>query len=444
MNQHLNFCFPVIGQSVHLGSIKKSIHVPVGTGEGAFAYELRHISLAKPGDIVILRKNKVPWDYIEYHENLIQGKISIVEVAENPDDKTKSLPELVLESRETLDRIKSLFSENPVLRIYNSTPVEQNVADALGIPLWSSPQINIKYGHKSGGRELARMCGIDTPPGKSVKSSEEAMEAISTLSDQGLTSVVVKYDESYGGMGHFVIKDTKDYSKNELRAFMIQSHQNLGGNFVVEAWIDAYKNIGGHIEIDLTGQITLSYVWEKEVCDYVSYAGARPLDLNDSAYAKLMEYMEKAAQFLKGNHAVGSYGPDFILGKDGHLYFNELNARIPATAFALQISQFIKGTIPKGFACTSLPVKEHTTFSQVKEIFEENRILCAKKGENGVVPFHIGLLPYGKLNIAIVADTDVQSRDYLLKAKELTKILLPDRRCSSLIKTQCQGLSPGK
>lgn len=425
MNHNLKFCFPVPGQSVHLGSIKKSIHISIGTGEGAFAYELRHISLAKPGDIVILRKDKVPWDYVEYHEGLIQGKISIVEVLENPADRTKSLPELVLESQETVDKIKSLFSHNPVLRIYNSTPTEQSVADVLGIPLWSSPQINTLYGHKSGGRELARLCGMEVPPGQSVGNYEEAVAGVSRLAGSGIVGAVVKYDESYGGMGHFVINNTENYDKDGLRRFMEVSHQTLGGGFVVEAWIQALKNIGGHIELDLKGNTTLSYVWEKEVNDYVSYAGAKPLEIEESNYSTLILFMKKVAKFLKDNHAVGSYGPDFILGKDKKLYFNELNARIPATAFALQIAMFVRNAIPEGFRCTSLPISEKATFFEVRKLLLKNKVLCGLPGQNGVVPYHIGMIPFGKFSIVIIADSPLQAEDYLLKTKEIVTSRFP-------------------
>ena len=84
-------------QIVHLGS--KTVSIYASSNEPAdfsFSFEQRHISLSKPGDIVVLRKGKVPWDYIDYHQSLIKGNVNVIEVEEDKKNQNLSLPQLLM------------------------------------------------------------------------------------------------------------------------------------------------------------------------------------------------------------------------------------------------------------------------------------------------------------------------------------------------------------
>lgn len=423
IHNQLEFKLAHSGQIVHLDS--KTVSIYASSDEPAdfsFSFELRHISLSKPGDIVVLRKNKVPWDYINYHQFLIKGNINVIEVEEDKKNQNFSLPQLLIKSSDSINKIKKILNRNAVLMVWDSTENEQKVADMLGIPLWGSPKINRYFGHKSGSRLLAEECGLNIPQGKSCHTKKEVLDFLNILKYKGIKKVVIKYDESYGGIGHLVIEDLNKNSNKKVKIFLNAIKQNLGGGWTVEQWVPSKKTIGSHIEINMDKEMYLSFLWQQIIDnDSVSYNGAIPLEIDKNHYGQLITYMKIIANFIIKQGGQGSFGPDFMIGKDNKIYFNELNARIPSTAFPLQITKQIVGHIPKGFLATSVKIKKGTKFKDLKLKLEKNNLLYPNKDNHGVIPYHVGQLEWGNFYFVITSDSQKKSQQHYKKIIYLFK-----------------------
>jgi hypothetical protein len=413
----LEFKLAHSGQVVHLGSKTRSIYTPKNESANfSFSFELRHISLARPGDIIVLRKNKVPWDYINYHQSLIKGNINVVEVEEDKKNRNLSLPQLLIQSPDSINKIKKFINKNAVLIVWDSTKNEQKVADTLGIPLWGSPRINQYFGHKSGARILAERCGLRIPYGKSCHTKKEVLDFLNTLKHKEIKKVVIKYDESYGGIGHLVIENLNKNSNKKVKVFLNAFEQNLGGGWTIEQWVQSKKTIGSHIEINTSKEVYLSYLWQQIIDkDHVSYNGAIPLNVEKKHFDLLTKYMQIIGNFISSEGGQGSFGPDFMIGKDNKIYFNELNARIPSTAFPLQITMQIVGHIPKGFLATSIKIENRTKFKDLKLRLEQNNLLYPNKYNYGVILYHVGQLEWGNFYFVIISDSQKKSQQYYKK-----------------------------
>ena len=410
-------------QIVHLGS--KTVSIYASSNEPAdfsFSFEQRHISLSKPGDIVVLRKGKVPWDYIDYHQSLIKGNVNVIEVEEDKKNQNLSLPQLLMKSLGSINKIKKLLDKNAVLMVWDSTKDEQKVANMLEIPLWGSPKINYKYGHKSGARLLAKKCNLNIPFGKSCSTIEMVLKYLKILKDTDIKKVIIKYDESYGGIGHLVIEDLNKNNGRKVKTFLNAVKQNLGGGWTIEQWVPSKKTIGSHIEININKEICLSYLWQQIIDkDNVSYNGAIPLEISEIHFNQLINHMKIIADFIIKQGGQGSFGPDFMLGKNGQIYFNELNARIPSTAFPLQITKQIKGYIPKGFLATSIKTDKGIKFKDLRFRLEKNNLLYPSRDNDGLIPYHVGQLEWGNFYFVIISDSQKKSQFYYKKTIKLFK-----------------------
>src|SRR3989338_8029939 len=74
-----------------------------------------------------LIKGKVPWDYIDYHQSLIKGNVNVIEVEEDKKNQNLSLPQLLMKSLGSINKIKKLLDKNAVLMVWDSTKDEQKV-----------------------------------------------------------------------------------------------------------------------------------------------------------------------------------------------------------------------------------------------------------------------------------------------------------------------------
>ena len=133
--------------------------------------------------------------------------------------------------------------------------------------------------------------------------------------------------------------------------------------------------------------------------------------------------MKIIANFIIKQGGQGSFGPDFMIGKDNKIYFNELNARIPSTAFPLQITKQIVGHIPKGFLATSVKIKKGTKFKDLKLKLEKNNLLYPNKDNHGVIPYHVGQLEWGNFYFVITSDSQKNHNNTIKKLFIFSKVI---------------------
>lgn len=344
-------------------------------------------------------------NYITYFSALMDGGkvINLYNV-----DGGAFLAEYLLKTKWAFEQIQRVIHSGFHLMPFGITNLEQSLAKKFRVPIYGSKQIAATYGTKSGIRRLAQAANIPVSPGYICTTLKEIEQAIHSLRKE-FRFVALKHDTSVSG---FLSKRlstrpnvnvTKIIEKLFRRPFLEKEDV-----VVIEGWIDNASSIGAHIEIAPGKKPVVCAAWQQHIdADGVSYIGAGPMQISLQALAGLKNCLTRLAQILADYGAVGSFGPDFLITADHQPILLELNARVPYTAFPLEIIRHIKGTIGEGFSSAPIFVKKSTTAVEVLTRLSQKKLLVTKKDRQakGVVPFHMAMLPWGMFNIAAMGDT---------------------------------------
>lgn len=399
--------------AVHVGS--QSMRLYRGD-EVEQAIEGMHIAAATEGDVVVVRN--IDPDYIEYWKDLM-GDVNFVNIVTS-DTKTY-LSDLLLKDNSIIKQIEKVMHPRSSLMVYFPTELEERLANILGIKLHGNVTVSSVYGTKTGIRTLASKYCIPMPEGFVCEDRISLKRAIDFLFEK-YDSVIVKHTLSSAGRWMRKInKNTKidiDDLLNELSGGMYKESED---KFVVEAWVKSKSSLCAHIEIVEGGVPVVAASWSQVIdSDGVTYVGAAPLNLSKKAMKLLTETANRLAFALKESGAVGSYGPDFLVTDDDEILLLELNARVPVTAFSLEIIKNIKGTIGTGFMTRNIKLSKNITFSELKKTLSKNKLLIQKRGQkNGIVPYNPNLLRWKSFYFVAMAESWQETDELARKVQQL-------------------------
>ncbi len=401
MEEH--FCPGITGPAVHVGS--QTMRFFHGSAKEQ-AWEALLLAAAFDQDVAVVRD--VDPNYLAYWASLTGGYRVVNASGANPGEY---LSQVLLGAPALLETVRLVMAPGARLHVFFPTPLEQELADALGIPLHGSPEVSARYGTKSGVRDLARAAGIPMPPGYVCRTSAEVEEAVAELRNQ-FDELVIKHDLSTGG----------DWSRrfnvwsDDPRAV---ADEVSGGHFVegrdivvVEGWLQVIASPCAHIEIPPAGDPVVRAGWQQVLGeDGKTQIGSGPLMLSAAHVADFHAQAHRLAVALQRAGAVGSFGPDFLVADhagmgNAEVVLVELNARIPATAFPLEIVKKVKGAIGTGFCSRHVQLAQPASFSEVAGVLQAEGLLITEPGPNacGVVPYNVGLLPWQLFDVVAVAD----------------------------------------
>lgn len=357
--------------------------------------------------------------YVDYW-NKLMGKTTIINLQNtNPGE---FLTEAILKDPKVIEQIKNNMQTNAKLMVFLPTELEQKLADTLNIPLHGSVRISNIYGTKSGGRILAKELGISTTPGFICTSMKDVQKAITALK-KTFQTIVIKHDTSLSG---YLSKKINTKKIPDLRTLL---NKIAGGRFtegkdvvVVEGWVKSKAALCAHIEIPQEKAPILCGGWQQVMdTDGITYVGAGPLMLSKKAMKSFLEHIQKIAQALKAKGAVGSFAPDFLVTEDDDCVFLELNARVPYTAFPLEVIKQVKGKIGAGFLSRHIKIAKKTTYQEIEKILREKKLLITKKGDRvkGIVPYNIGLLPWGIFDVVAIAPSFDEAKAIMQKVSNI-------------------------
>jgi hypothetical protein len=126
------------------------------------------------------------------------------------DASPRPLSEKLLERPRLMSLIRSLVP-NPLrshLVPYNTTPLERDIAVALGIPMFAADPRCFPLGTKSGCRELFADLGVRHPLGfENLRSIEDVIDALIRLRAvrPDVTEAIVKLNEGVSGEGNALV-----------------------------------------------------------------------------------------------------------------------------------------------------------------------------------------------------------------------------------------------
>lgn len=373
------------------------------------AWEGVHLAGSSKGDLAIVRD--IDPDYLKYWRVLMDNPKILNLKGTNPEEY---LTEVILESPEVLSAIKRDMEPSSKLMVFFPTEIEQKLADKLGIPLYGSPEISRLYGTKSGIRNLANKARITMSPGFICSTLDQIQKALVILG-KDFDEVVIKHDLSASGYFSKKLNSQKTGDvENHLREIVGRNFVDGEEIVVVEGWLKSKVSLCAQIEISEGQEPVICAGWQQIIdSDGISYMGGGPLMLSKKAFNSFYNQVQRLAKALKQEGATGSFGPDFLITSKDETRLEpdtsvlvELNARVPYTAFPLEIIKQVKGKIGNGFLAKHIKVPKKTTFKQLEKILEKEQLLITKKGNKakGVVPFNVGLLKWGTFDIVAMAD----------------------------------------
>jgi hypothetical protein len=123
----------------------------------------------------------------------------------------RPLSEKLLERPRLLERIRRSIADPRSCHLvpYTTTPLESEVATALGIPMYGADPCHSHLGTKSGCRALFARAGVPHPLGvEGITCAQSAVDAIVGLrrAKPGLERVVIKLNEGVSGEGNAIVE----------------------------------------------------------------------------------------------------------------------------------------------------------------------------------------------------------------------------------------------
>lgn len=149
---------------------------------------------------------------IDYHLDLLGGGDDacrrLIVIAQGDDDPAP-LSEKLLRGGDALDRIAAAVTgQDAYLLPFNVTPLELEVADRLGVPVFGPSPHLVPLGSKSGSRSMAAKAGVRTPDGaedvRTVADLDREVRHLLTRRPD-LHGIVVKLNNSFSGQGNALL-----------------------------------------------------------------------------------------------------------------------------------------------------------------------------------------------------------------------------------------------
>jgi hypothetical protein len=164
------------------------------------------------------------------------------------DSSQKPLTQKVLERPRLLERIRRILDpQRAYITCYNSSPLERQLSLALDIPLLAVDPGLLKWGTKSGSREIFKRCHIPHPAGSDLVFSEaDLASAITDVWERvpDLQRMVIKLDEGFSGEGNAIL---------DLRPLAAIAPGTVGTAARSQALQDALQHLSFQCQIETGG-----------------------------------------------------------------------------------------------------------------------------------------------------------------------------------------------
>ena len=182
------------------------------------------------------------------------------------DASLRSLTDKILDRPRLLQRLRESIRDPMTthLSVFNATESEARLACALGIPMYACDPRKLRWGSKSGSREVFRDCGIDLPDGQEdLRDLRDAATALHALRARqpGLARAVLKLEEGFSGDGNARIR-CGDWpaavSVYEIESRLRREIEPEAEDSTVDDYASKYDRCGGIVEAWIDGARTAS------------------------------------------------------------------------------------------------------------------------------------------------------------------------------------------
>ena len=288
---------------------------------------------------------------------------------------SRPLSQKLLERPRMIERIRSLIADPMRAHLvpFITTPLERDLAVALGIPMYGADPKHFHLGTKSGARQIFAEEGVPHPQGSGeLKSLDEVVDALVKMrtARPGMREAVVKLNEGVSGQGNAMVDlggAPAPGAPGERAALLecVRKMQFESSKMALDWYADKLAERGGIVEERIVGrelrspsaQLRITPLGEVEMLSThdqrlggpsgQSYLGCRfPADL---AYAPaIMREALKVGRRLMREGVLGRFALDFVAVRndrndrnDWDCYAIEINLRKGGTTHPFLTLQFL-------------------------------------------------------------------------------------------------------
>ena len=355
-------------------------------------YPERAFLLAKSNDFIIL-DHFPDKNYLDY---LIKNGIGTPNIL-IPTAQGDTLSEKVLNDNTLLKFLRRLNSV--VLHPYMSTQAECQIAQLINATInGSPPDFTEKVNNKLFLVNFIEKIGRELPEYE-IANTRNVVEIAKKFKTK-YGKIIITGEHSYAGLAVWAIKTPKDFENFQA----IIQNCKTPAQFLLEKMYDVLysPNIQYQISdktikfLGMTDQI-LDDNLEHHGNSYPSLASQADKIKKDASYI---------ANELKLQGYRGLLGIDFIETTEGKVFPVDINGRVNASTFGLNINR------KKPFiTLTHIKILNKLTFIELKEILGEN-IFNIQTG-TGILPYNIGFLELGHFSAIIIGNTTEECKEYL-------------------------------
>ena len=353
-------------------------------------YPERAFLLAKKNDFIIL-EHSPDKNYLNY---LIENGIGTRNIL-IPSAKGDFLSEKVLNDNTLLNFLRSLNSV--VLHPYMSTPAESQIAKLINARVnGSSPEFTEKVNNKLFLVKFIEKIGGELPEYE-IANAINVIEIAKKFQNK-YGKIIISGEHTYAGLAVWPIKNKKDFEdfKTKIQACETQ--------FLIEKLYEVLYSPNVQYQIN-DKTIKFLGMTDQILDDNLEHHGNSYPSLANQA-DKIRKYANHIANELKLQGYRGLLGIDFIETTQGKIFPVDINGRVNASTFGLNINR------KKPFiTLTHIKIIKKITFIELKEILGEN-IFNSQTG-TGILPYNIGFLKKGHFSAIIIGNTQKECKEYL-------------------------------
>ena len=266
----------------------------------------------------------------------------------------------LLSNREALDRLRDAVGDPARARLlpFIATPVEHELAEALGVAV-DGPRAELGVlGSKSGARRVARRAGVGVLPGsEDLFTIEEVAAATRALvaAEPPPEAVVIKLNNCFSGLGNVILdvdgladplptSKTLFCSPDETWPTYIAKTAAQGA--VVETLLrdPELRSPSAQLRISPAGVVEILSTHDQILGGPQNqiYLGCR-FPAHPDYRLTIQREAQKIGQVLAEQGVVGSFGIDFlVVGRD--VYLSEINLRLGGTTHPFWMARLATGS----------------------------------------------------------------------------------------------------
>jgi hypothetical protein len=378
--------------TIHLSALKLTAGNKI---DEQFKLKLQHyperaLLLTEEKDFIILN-NYPDTDYLNYLRNIGIGTRNIL----IPSVTGDCLSDRILKDQQLLNYLKN---KNPlILHSYISTSAEAKIAKLINANFNGAPSnLTNKINNKLHLLSILPKLSLPTLQYQTANSATVITTAKQMI--KKYQQIVISGVQSYGGIAVWLINNSNDLIKFEKQ---IKECDNQEQFLITKKYqISNSPNIQYQIH---SNQIEEIGITDQILDEKLRYKG--------NIYPSKIKQLDKIrqdsyilCQELQAAGYKGILGIDFIETIDEELFIVDINARINASSFGLQV---LKKLFPNSYQHKYLKIMPNVNIGQTmtfKELTEKIGPLFNKETGQGVIPYNVGGLKWGEYSGIFIGD----------------------------------------